>query len=182
MKNLLRKGLLFLCVLMLAAAMTACGSDDSDNSKKDDKKTEETTPADDSSEDDADAADSGDSGEVDTGVTADGKFKSLEGFVNSDIMQQQLETQFASLEGTGMSIELTADDNKLIYNLTIEDPDLSAAMDASALESYLDSQTATFEAIAAALPASVDVENPVVVVRYLDYTGEEIASREFAAN
>ena len=101
---------------------------------------------------------------------------------NSVIMHQQPETQFASLEGTGMSIELTADENKLIYNLTIEDPDLSAAMDASALESYLDSQTATFEAIAAALPASVDVENPVVVVRYLDYTGEEIASREFAAN
>lgn len=95
MKNLLRKGLLFLCVLMLAAAMTACGSDDSDNSKKDDKKTEETTPADDSSEDDAD------SDETDTGVTADGKFKSLEGFVNSDIMQEQMESQIAALEGTG---------------------------------------------------------------------------------
>ena len=137
---------------------------------------EDSTGADSADEDDTYTDDS-DSGELITG-----KFESLEDFVNSDIMQQQLETQFASLEGTGMSIELTADDNKLIYNLTIEDPDLSAAMDASALESYLDSQAATFEAIAAALPASVDVENPVVVVRYLDYTGEEIASREFAAN
>lgn len=131
----------------------------------------------DSADEDDTYTDDSDSGEVITG-----RFESLEDFVNSDIMQQQLETQFASLEGTGMSLELTADDNKLIYNLTIEDPDLSAVMDASALESYLDSQASTFEAIAAALPASVDVENPVVVVRYLDYTGEEIASREFPAN
>lgn len=156
--------------------------EDTDESRTDENITggditdEDSTGADSAGEDDTYTDDS-DSGELITG-----KFESLEDFVNSDIMQQQLETQFASLEGTGMSIELTADDNKLIYNLTIEDPDLSAAMDASALESYLDSQAATFEAIAATLPASVDVENPVVVVRYLDYTGEEIASREFAAN
>lgn len=54
-------------------------------------------------------------------------FKTLEDFVNS-IMQQQLETQLASLEGSGIALNLTAEDNKLIYNFTIEDADLSAAL------------------------------------------------------
>lgn len=179
MKNLLRKGLLFLCVLMLAAAMTACGSDDSDNSKKDDKKTEETTPADDSSEDDADDADND---EADTGVTADGKFKSLEGFVNSDIMQEQMESQIAALEGTGITCALAADGDKLIYNFTIEDEDLASVMDKATLDSQLESMASTFESIASTLPAAVEgVENPAVVVRYLDPAGEEITSMEFTA-
>ena len=176
MKNLLRKGLLFLCVLMLAAAMTACGSDDSDNSKKDDKKTEETTPADDSSEDDAD------SDETDTGVTADGKFKSLEGFVNSDIMQEQMESQMESLEGTGISCALAADGDNLVYNFTIEDETLASVMDKATLDSQLESMASTFESIASTLPDAVEgVENPAVVVRYLDPAGEEITSMEFTA-
>ncbi len=182
MKNLLRKGLLFLCVLMLAAAMTACGSDDSGNSKKEDKKTEETTPADDSS-DDTDAADDADSDDVDTGVTADGKFKSLEGFVNSDIMKEQLESQMESLEGTGISCDLAADGDKLIYNFTIEDETLASAMDKATLDSQLESMASTFESIASTLPAAVEgVENPAVVVRYLDPAGEEITSMEFTAD
>ena len=179
MKNLLRKGLLFLCVLMLAAAMTACGSDDSDNSKKEDETTEEATPADDSSEDDADAADSG---EVDTGVTADGKFKSLEGFVTSAIMQEQMESQMQSLEGTGISCALAADGDKLVYNFTIEDETLASAMDKATLDSQLESMASTFESIASTLPDAVEgVENPAVVVRYLDPAGEEITSMEFTA-
>ena len=96
------------------------------------------------------------------------------------MMQEELATQMADLEGTGMSMELTAEDNKLIYNFKIDDPDLSAAMDTSALESSLDSQASTFESVAGILPAAIDVENPVVVVRYLDSDGNELASREFA--
>ena len=43
----------------------------------------------------------------------------------------------------GWSMELTAEDNKLIYNFKIDDPDLSAAMDSATLESTLDSQAST---------------------------------------
>ena len=112
--------------------------------------------------------------------TAVGKFASIQEFIDSDMMQEELATQMADLEGTGMSMELTAEDNKLIYNFKIDDPDLSAAMDTSALESSLDSQASTFESVAGILPAAIDVENPVVVVRYLDSDGNELASREFA--
>ena len=50
-----------------------------------------------------------------------------------------------------------------------------------ALETAMDSQAATFEAAAASLKVSVDVENPVVVVRYTDSQGKELVSREFTA-
>ena len=174
MKNLIRKISLIMCVIMLTFAVSACGKSDFD-SKKNEPKTEDTANDDaiddakDDSEDNDDAA-----------VT--GKFKTLEDFVNSDIMQQQLETQLASLEGSGIALNLTAEDNKLIYNFTIEDADLSAALaaDPSTLESSLQSQASTFESVASSLKAAVEVENPVVVVRYLDNTGAEIVAQEFA--
>ena len=37
-----------------------------------------------------------------------------------------------------------------------------------------------FESVASSLKAAVEVENPVVVVRYLDNTGAEIVAQEFA--
>ena len=168
MKNLIRKISLIMCVIMLTFAVSACGKSDND-SKKNEPKTEDTAKDDAKDDDNDDAA-----------VT--GKFKTLEDFVNSDIMQQQLETQLASLEGSGIALNLTAEDNKLIYNFTIEDADLSAALaaDPSTLESSLQSQASTFESVASSLKAAVEVENPVVVVRYLDNTGAEIVAQEFA--
>ena len=112
--------------------------------------------------------------------TAAGKFASIQEFIDSDMMQKELATQLESLEGTGISMELTAEDNKLIYNFKIDDPDLSAVMDTATLESTLDSQASTFESVAGVLPAAIDIENPVIVVRYLDSDGNELASREFA--
>lgn len=44
----------------------------------------------------------------------------------------------------------------------------------------LQSQASTFESVASSLKAAVEVENPVVVVRYLDNTGAEIVAQEFA--
>mgnify|MGYP000702541732 FL=1 len=70
MKNLIRKISLIMCVIMLTFAVSACGKSDND-SKKNEPKTEDT--AKDDAEDNDDAA-----------VT--GKFKTLEDFVNSDIM------------------------------------------------------------------------------------------------
>jgi hypothetical protein len=175
MKNLIRKISLIMCVIMLTFAVSACGKSDND-SKKNEPKTEDTAKENYRAKAEADDAEDND----DAAVT--GKFKTLEDFVNSDIMQQQLETQLASLEGSGIALNLTAEDNKLIYNFTIEDADLSAALaaDPSTLESSLQSQASTFESVASSLKAAVEVENPVVVVRYLDNTGAEIVAQEFA--
>ncbi|WP_178006938.1 DUF4854 domain-containing protein [Mediterraneibacter sp.] len=178
MKNLIRKISLIMCVVMLTLAVSACGKSN-DDTKKEDTKTEDT--AKDTTKDDADDTDDADADDEDNS-TITGKFKTLEDFVNSDIMQQQLEEQLSSLEGSGIALALTAEDNKLIYNFTIEDADLAAALaaDPSTLQSSLQSQASTFEAVASSLKAAVEVDNPVVVVRYLDNAGTEIVSQEFA--
>ena len=53
------------------------------------------------------------------------------------------------------------------------------ALDVAALQSSLDSQASTFESIASTIPLAVEIDNPVVVVRYLDSAGTELVSREF---
>ena len=176
MKNQFRKLLLLMCAMTLAFALTACGgSGDDADSSGDAAQTEEDASAGDDAAAQDDAADDNAADD-----TAAGKFASIQEFIDSDMMQEELATQLESLEGTGMSMELTAEDNKLIYNFKIDDPDLSAAMDSATLESTLDSQASTFESVAGALPAAIDVENPVIVVRYLDSDGNELVSREFA--
>lgn len=170
MKNLIRKSLLIMCVAMFTFAFTACGNSDDaepaaveeDNTASDDEDTAGTETEDDASD-----------------LTASGKYATLEEFINSDEMKEQMETQTAALEGTGLNVELAAEGGKLIYNFTITDPNVAAALDVAALESSLDSQASTYESIASTIPLAVEVENPSVVVRYLDSTGAELLSKEF---
>ena len=104
-------------------------------------------------------------------------------FVKSDIMQEQLETQIAALEGTGISADVYADGDTLVYDFTIEDEAVASVMDKATLDSSLQSQASTFEGVAAMLPAAIEnIDNPAVVVRYLDPAGAEITSMEFTAN
>ena len=49
------------------------------------------------------------------------------------------------------------------------------------LKEALNGEAATFEGVAASVGKVVDVENPVVVVRYLNKDGSEICSQEFSA-
>lgn len=100
MKNLIRKISLIMCVVMLTLAVSACGKSN-DDTKKEDTKTEDT--AKDTTKDDADDTDDADADDEDNS-TITGKFKTLEDFVNSDIMQQQLEEQLSSLEGSGIAL------------------------------------------------------------------------------
>lgn len=184
MKNRLRKLALLLCASMLAFSLSACGgSSDADNADdaaqaEEEAAEEEVEAAEDEAAESVEAAEEDAAGD-DAAVT--GKFASIQEFVESDIMQSQLESQMSSLEGTGMTMELSGEDNKLIYTFIIEDEALSAAMDTATLESTLDSQASTFESVAGTLPAAIEVENPVVVVRYVGSDGTELVSREFAA-
>lgn len=111
-----------------------------------------------------------------------GKFHSLEDFVNSDLVQSQLKSQLDALEGTGISGKVTAEGNKLFYTFTIENDSISSLISKDILDTGLETQADTFRGIASMLRAAVDVENPVVVIRYLDSFGNEITSREFSAD
>lgn len=173
MKNNIRNMFLSMCVMTLSFTLTACtGSDDASGTSDDGVQTEQGTLSEDGAAAEDDTAE-------DDGTVTD-KYASIQEFVESELMQEKLASQTESLEGTGMSMELTAEDNRLIYDFKIDDPDLSAAMDTASLESTLDSQASAFESVAEVLPEVINVNDPVVVVRYLDSDGNELVSREFA--
>ncbi len=114
------------------------------------------------------------------GLNANGKFDTVEDFVNSDLMQTQLDSMKSSLDDDTMSIELTGEGNKLIYTFTYKDLEgVDAATLGPALESSLENMASTFESIASSLKSAVEVDDPVVVVTYLGPDGEELCSKEF---
>ena len=99
-----------------------------------------------------------------------------------DLMKSQMETQNESLEGSGLKAALKAEGSTLIYLFTVEDDAMAELLKSNteSIQSSLDSQASAFEAIARSLIAAVEeIENPIVVVRYVDNAGEEIFSQEF---
>ena len=105
----------------------------------------------------------------------------IEEFVNSDIMQEQIDSITSSLKDSGMNIKITGEGDKLVYTYTYETDTTDIEGLAEMLESGMEDQTSVFEGVAASVKLAVDVESPVVVVRYLDSEGNEIYSREFTA-
>ncbi len=166
MKHMIRRILALLCTVTLIFALAACsGSKDKKDSGKD---TAENNSSENESEEKPD-------GEV------TGKFASIQDFIDSDLFRKHLEPKIADFEDKGLAMSFEAEDNKLIWNFKITDSNLSGAMDPSSLESALDSQASAFESVADILVNAVDVDSPVVLVRYLDDKGTELASKEFSA-
>lgn len=107
-------------------------------------------------------------------------YKSMDEFVASDELKAELASAKESLGNSGLDITVVAEGNKLVYVYTMQEQMDTAGM-AEALKSGLDAQSATFENVAKSLTEAVDVENPTVVVRYLNNDGSEIYSQEFHA-
>ena len=103
----------------------------------------------------------------------------MQEYVRSAEMQAQVASLQQTMEEQGLNMTITGEGNKLIYTYTYpsEVPDVMG----DALESALQAQSSTFESIAETLKQAVDVDNPVVVVRYLSSDGTEICSMEFGA-
>ncbi len=119
--------------------------------------------------------------ESSSSVAITGKFNSIDEYVKSDLLQSQMESMKEAVEDAGMGIELVGEGNKLVYIYTL--PDEYAAIDgfAESLAEGLESQASTFETIASSLKLAVNVENPVVEVRYVSESGDVIYSKEFSA-
>lgn len=168
MKNIIRKLLLLICIMMLPFTLTACsGSKNNDNSAKSNNSEDKNADSD------------GNGSDNDSETEAAGKFPSIQEFIDSDLFQDEMKSQISEFEEEGLTMSFSAEDNKLIWDFKINDPDLSAALDTASLESALGSQSSTFESVAEVLPTAVDVDDPVVVARYLDSEGTVLASGEF---
>ena len=111
------------------------------------------------------------------------KDAALEKYFQTDEMQEMVQEAKDSVEGSGMSIEILAEGNTLIYEYTFEEDSFDESMlDAvkEQLVSGLESTASTFEGIASDLNDELKVENSTVVVRYL-YNGETLAESEYTA-
>ena len=112
------------------------------------------------------------------------KDAALEKYFQTDEMQEMVQEAKDSVEGSGMSIEILAEGNTLIYEYTIEEDSFDDSMlDAvkEQLVSGLESTASTFEGIASDLNDELKVDNSTVVVRYL-YNGETLAESEYTAD
>lgn len=112
------------------------------------------------------------------------KDAALEEYFQTDEMQEMIQEAKDSVEGSGMSIEILAEGNSLIYEYTFEEDSFDDSMlDAvkDQLVSGLESAASTFEGIASDLNEELKVDNSTVIVRYL-YNGETLAEREYTAN
>ena len=112
------------------------------------------------------------------------KDAALEKYFQTDEMQEMVQEAKDSVEGSGMSIEILAEGNTLIYEYTFEEDSFDDSMlDAvkEQLVSGLESTASTFEEIASDLNDELKVENSKVVVRYL-YNGETLAESEYTAD
>lgn len=193
MKNKSLKLLFCTAVLSMVLVVSACGGKKAeDTSQKDtptpevteevqpetteapeDTETPETTEAPEEPEEDVDDSDEGD-------AVAFEKFPNIEMYVESEEVQSQLDEMVASIEEQGMKMEVLGEDNKLIYRYTFTNMEKQDGM-AEQLEKAMGTQAETFTMIANSLETIVDVEDPMVVIEYLDVNGEEIYTAEFKA-
>lgn len=196
-KNILR---IVACAMAmtLSFSLFACGKDEDKDAKA---KTEESSnsDADTDSEEDTDS-DADNSSDTDDGSDADNssdtdnasgdskssedkkteKYESIEAYLNDESIKIQMEAMTESLEGTGMTMEVSADGNKLVYRYTFTDIEKEEGMDQT-LKSSLESQASSFSKAAASIKEAVDVDNPILVIEYADANGELILSQEFTA-
>lgn len=109
------------------------------------------------------------------------KFASVDEYIQSDAVQQQIAATADQSASQGIKIDVVAEDgNKMVLVYTLE-TQVDAESTAAALEAVLDEQASTFEEAAKEMASQVDVENPVVVLRYVNADGTEILSKEYTA-
>ena len=77
-------------------------------------------------------------------------------------------------------LQLTRD--TLVYNFVIENDAVAEVVDIDTVRASLEAESDVYEGIAAMLPAIADVENPAVVVRYVNSSGDELLSMTFTAD
>ena len=151
-----------------------------EESSQEPESSEEESPEE-SSEEPEESSEPESSEEESSSTTITGKFNSIEEYVNSDLLQNQLGSMLDSYKDLGIDIKLVGEGNKLIYLCTLSDEYASIDGMAETLEEGLDDQASTYESIASSLKLAVNVEDPVVEVRYQTESGKVLCSREYSA-
>ena len=152
-----------------------------ESSQEPESSEEESSEPEEFSEEPEESSEPESSQEESSSTTITGKFNSIEEYVNSDLLQNQLKGMLDSYKDAGIDIKLVGEGNKLIYLCTLSDEYASIDGMAETLEEGLDDQASTYESIASTLKLAVNVEDPVVEVRYQTESGKVLCSREYSA-
>ena len=107
------------------------------------------------------------------------KYSSVAEYVKSDETQKVINETVSTLDGTGMSFEMLAEGDKVVYQYKYEVEVADGAKEL--LESGVDAQADVFVEAANELKELVKADKPALVVRYVDMNGNEIYSKEFPA-
>lgn len=177
MKKCTSKLLALMLVLVMAFALTACG-DKKDASEG--SATADVTATDDATATDAAETDAAETEEPTKSGSSSSSYSSVEEYVNSPEVQNSLSALETQLKGSGMSIKVSADGNKLIYTYKYENTEKKDGM-AESLEKALSAQDATFQATANQIKSTVKVDSASVVIEYIDSKDEMIYTKEYKA-
>lgn len=109
-----------------------------------------------------------------------GKFASVEDYLANEQVQEQLQPSIDSVKNMGLDLKITGEGNKLIYTYTYA-TQLDEDGVAEQLKEGLNAQASTFEGVASNLKDVINVDNPVVVVTYLNKDGTVLHTQEFTA-
>lgn len=154
----------FLCAVVAAVSLTACG----DNGTADNSVSPVTeSSAGEVSEENTISSAAATLESSPLQITE--KLASVEEYLAIPQVQDQMDAMSELMESMGMTMTVAGEGNKLIYTYTY-----GQQIDAAAQES-------TMKSVASSLKLYVDVENPIVVVHYLNADGSEIYTREFNA-
>lgn len=115
------------------------------------------------------------------GLVACGKqYSSVSDYLNADEVKSQLSQAQKSLEGSGITVDVTADGDKMIYTYNCAKLKKSDEL-VTAMESQMAKADSTFQNAANEMKKFVDVENGQIEVTYKDSEGETICSKTYTA-
>ena len=165
----------FICCTLIAVALTfgACGS----KSDTDANANAANTSA--ASEASADQASSTDE-QTDSSLADLSQISTVEEFLNSDMMQSQLESLKSSLAEQGLDFDMAAEGNKLIYIYKYTDADIDPDATAEALSGQSDQTDEQLKSVYDAL-IEAGIEDPVIEAQFLAADGSEIFTQQHPA-
>ncbi len=159
-----------ICCTMLAVALTfaACGgkSDADANSNAANTSSEQESSAEEE--------------KSDSGLSDLTKISSVEEFLNTDMMQSQLESLKSSLADQGLDFDMAAEGNKLIYIYKYTDADIDPEATAEALSGQSDTTDEQLKSVYDAL-VEAGIEDPVIEAQFLAADGSEIFTQQHPA-
>ena len=190
MKKITSKLLILMMILVMTFGLAACGSGKDD--QKDDATSQaqatdnndgtsgtDTTSSADDSDDETDGTDQAPVTDNDDS-SGSASYKTVSDYINADEVKDVFSALEKSLEGSGMSMKISAEDNKLIYTYTYDEIEKTDEM-ANQLEESVAAQDATFQNTANEIKGYVESDTVTVVIEYLDCNGEEIYSKEYVS-